>query len=532
MAPVLRPHRGRRGDLRPVIDEPLSPPGPIGTRETKRVAGGAVIALIAGALSFLLSIAYLIVIGRKLGPAGAGVLVLAWSISKLLAEASDLGLDYGILRLGAIAHGTGDEGRFRAVLHSGLVGSLVTGSIAGLALAAGASLMAELFDTPGLTPVLIPLAASVPFTAGSEVVRSGFRAMGDATRSVASTSIIAPGLRLATCVWALSVAPTATAAAWAWLVTEALVFVITAAMLWRRLPSGDRHASTAEGLYRFSLPMSLNRVLLYGNNQTEVFFLPMFTSLTAVGVFGVSRRLSVLVGSLLTSVSVLFNPVVADLHHADRMEELDQLYRVSTRWLLTLGLPVCLVEMLFPTQILAIFGKDFTGGATALMILAVGQLVNVGTGTSANLQAMAGFAKVTMLNSGLFLSMSIVLDLLLIPPFGLLGAAIASTTALIVVNVLRFWQIHKTLGLMPYDRTFLRPLVAAVPAGLVSVFLPLPAMPSWVDLLIRTVVLGIVYLVALFMLGIEPIDREIGRAGIARMRGRLGGARPAAERIT
>jgi O-antigen/teichoic acid export membrane protein len=473
--------------------------------------------------------AYNVVIARQLGTAGAGVLVLAWSISKLLAEASDLGLDYGILRLGSIAHGTRDRDRFRAVVHSGVVGSLVTGTIAGVALAAGASLMATLFKTPGLTPVLIPLAASVPFTAGAEVVRSGFRAMGDATRPVASTSIIAPSLRLATCVWALSMAPTATAAAWAWLITEALVFVITGAMLWRRLPAGDRHASGAEGLYRFSLPMSLNRVLLYGNNQTEVFFLPMFTSVAAVGVFGISRRLSVLVGSLLTSVSVLFNPVVADLHHAERTDELGELYRVSTRWLLTLGLPVCLVEVLFPTQILAIFGKDFTGGATALMILAVGQLINVGTGTSANLQAMAGHAKVTLLNSGLFLSMSIVLDLLLIPPFGLMGAAVANTTTLIAVNVLRFWQIHKTLGFMPYDRTFLRPLVAAIPAGIAAVFIPLPQMRDVVDLLVRTVVLGIVYLLALYALGIEPIDREIGRAGIARIRGRLRSAPTTAD---
>ena len=45
------------------------------------------------------------------------------------------------------------------------------------------------------------------------------------------------------------------------------------------------------------------------------------------------------------------------------------------------------------------------------------------------------------------------------------------------MNVLRLWQIYTRLGLLPYDRTFLRPLAAAVPAGLVSVLLPLSGLP-------------------------------------------------------
>ena len=47
-----------------------------------------------------------------------------------------------------------------------------------------------------------------------------------------------------------------------------------------------------------------------------------------VGVFGVARRLSMLVGSLLTSISVLFNPMVADLHHKRHHTELDRLFNV------------------------------------------------------------------------------------------------------------------------------------------------------------------------------------------------------------
>jgi O-antigen/teichoic acid export membrane protein len=299
-----------------------------------------------------------------------------------------------------------------------------------------------------------------------------------------------------------------------------LVFVATGAMLWRTMPKGDRHASNAEGLFRFSLPMSLNRLLLYGNNQTEVVILGIFGTLADVGIFGIARRLSVLIGSLLTSVTVLFNPVVADLHHANQTAELDHLYKTSTRWLLTLGLPICLVELLLPTQLLSVMGKGFSSGSTALIILAVGQLVNVGTGVTSNLQAMAGHAKTTLLNSLLFLAMSIALDLALIPSFGVVGAAIAAATSTIVVNLLRLWQIYTRLGLLPYDRTFIRPIAAAVPASVVSLLLPLSALSPKLELAIRVVVLGVVYLASLFLLGFETIDREIARAATAKVLGR------------
>ncbi len=460
------------------------------------------------------------VIANRLGPAGVGVFLLALALSKLLAEGGDLGVDYGILRLGGIAHGSADADRFRALVFIGIRGSLLFGSIAAIALAIGAPAVARLLNTPALTAALVPLALAVPFTATTEVARSGLRAMGDATRPVASTSIIAPIVRLVTVVWAVSILVSPESVAWAYLATEAFVFVMTAGMLWRTLPAGDRHRSNAEGLFRFSLPMSLNRLLLYGNNQTEVVILRFFASISDVGVFGIARRLSVLIGSLLTSVTVLFNPVVADLHNTNKTEELDHLYKTSTRWLLTLGLPICLVELLFADELLSVMGNGFRSGSSALIILAIGQLVNVGTGVSSNLQAMAGHAKLTLLNSLLFLSLSIALDLVLIPPLGVLGAAIAAATSTVIVNVLRLWQIHRRLGLMPYDRSFLRPIAAAVPASVVAVFCPLPAMGPKLELAVRVGLLGVTYLGGLVLLGFETIDREIAQAATAKVLGR------------
>lgn len=463
-----------------------------------------------------LTIAYQIVIARKLGAAAFGLLVLALAISEFFAQASDLGLDFGVLRFGGIAHGARDPAGFRAILRPAIPISLLVGATAAGLLIAGGALAARLFDKP-VGPVLVPLALSVPFTGTTIVLLAALRAMGNAVRPVAATSLIAPGLRLITGAAIVLVISSAAAVAWAYAATECAVFVITTFMLWQLLPRAHREPSPTGKLLRFSVPMSLNRLLIYGNSQTEILVLGFLAPAAIVGIFGVARRLSVLLAALLGSVTLLFNPMVADLHHAHRTRELDRVFKASTRWLFTLGLPVFLIEVLFARDILTLFGKDFGAGAIALVILAFGQLVNVGTGTVANLQAMAGYAKLTLINSLLFLSLSIVLDLLLIPDLGLLGAAIAASTSLIVINLLRLWQVHRNLGLFPYDRSFLRPIAAAVPAAIAARFLPLPDLLGFGALVTRVAILGVVYLGSLLVLGLEPVDREIARAAIARV---------------
>jgi O-antigen/teichoic acid export membrane protein len=333
--------------------------------------------------------------------------------------------------------------------------------------------------------------------------------------------IIGPGLRLAASAVAVWIAPTATAAAWAYLVAEALLFVVTALMLRQLLPPSDGSTFSTRRLYRFSAPMSLNRLLLYSNNQTETLFLGFLASSATLGVFGIARRLSQIVGSaLLAAVAVLFDPLVAGLHHTSRTDDLDQLFKTSTRWLFTLGLPVSLLEIVFARDIMRIFGPDFAVGGAALAILTTGQLINVATGISANLQAMAGYTKVTLMNALGFVALSLVFDAAMIPAFGLIGAAIANSAAVVSINVIRLVQIKKRLGISPYDRKFLRPIAAAIPGAALALLLPVANLGSVIALLIRAAVLGVVYIGVLMMLGIDSVDREILRGAFGRLRSR------------
>jgi O-antigen/teichoic acid export membrane protein len=508
-----------------------------GNDPARRVAGGAAVALVGGGLSFCLTTGYQVAVARALGTAGFGLYLLALAVSTFLAEACDLGLDYGVLRFGAIARGVGDSGRLRAVVRRGLLGAFAAGSLASVLLISGATLVARAFGKPDMIPVLVPLAVAIPFTGTAEVGRAALRGMGRAAPSVASDSLVTPGLRLAMVLVALHIAADPPHVAVAYTITEVVALLATLGMLLRVLarqgrPGRRRWRSWTKvrtpGLFRYSLPMSLNRLLLYTNNQTEVLVLGLMRPAGPVGVFGVARRLSMLVGSLLASITVLFNPMVADLHHKRDHAELDRLFGTATRWLFTFGFPLCLIEIGFSRDLLHVFGEGFSGGAAALSILALGQLVNVGTGTVAGVLAMIGRARMSVLNSVFFLGLSLVLDFLMIPPWGILGAAIANATSLAAVNMLRVIQIRQVLGIFPYDRRFLRPLGAGLIGGAVALLLPLAGLDPLPRLALRVLVLGLVYLGALAAFGIDPVDREVARAFRDRLRRQPVASRPAA----
>ena len=64
----------------------------------------------------------------------------------------------------------------------------------------------------------------------------------------------------------------------------------------------------------------------------------------------------------LASVSLTFSPFVADLHHRGERDQLDKLYKQVTRWSLAATIPVLLVLIVLPEQVLRLFGTGFGEG--------------------------------------------------------------------------------------------------------------------------------------------------------------------------
>jgi O-antigen/teichoic acid export membrane protein len=175
--------------------------------------------------------------------------------------------------------------------------------------------------------------------------------------------------------------------------------------------------------------------------------------------------------------------------------------------------------VVMPKELLSVFGHRFEVGATVIVVLALGKLVDSATGPCGLMLNMSGRPGLSLFDNVLVLVANIALNIWLIPIYGIEGSAAAWAVSLALVNVLRVLQVKKVLGMFPFGIGEAKALVAAIAAGAVAL-----AVQRWradanlATLLIGAVALTLTYLGVVAVLGITRDDRLVWDALRGRRR--------------
>ena len=189
---------------------------------------------------------------------------------------------------------------------------------------------------------------------------------------------------------------------------------------------------------------------------------------------------------------------------------LEALYQTVSKWSVSLNLPLFLALVLFPEALLSLFGPEFREGVTALTILAFANIINAATGASGAVLDMTGHSVVKLINASVAVVLAVGLNLLLIPTYGLVGAAISVLASSAAVNLLRITEVYVLLDTTPYNRTFLKPLAAGVVglAAALGVRALVPDAPA-LQALLGIAALFAAYAFTLTRLGLSAEDRLV-----------------------
>jgi O-antigen/teichoic acid export membrane protein len=122
----------------------------------------------------------------------------------------------------------------------------------------------------------------------------------------------------------------------------------------------------------------------------------------------------------------------------------------------------------------------------------------------------SGRVALNMIDNVGVLVVNVLLNLYLIPRYGLFGSALAWMVSLVLVNVARVWQVRKTMGMLPFDSASGKGLIAAV-AALVAALAVSAVASGPVALLVGVPVVLAVYGGVLVGLGLPQDDRILFR---------------------
>jgi O-antigen/teichoic acid export membrane protein len=472
-------------------------------------------------------IAYLL--ARSLGAESFGLYKLAISAAAIVAGLAALGLDSALVRYVAILRRKGDDEGLWGALQLGVGVSALLSVLLAVALFALAYQVADIaFGEPDLAPLLQFLAIFVPFMTLSSVLSGATRGFKKMEYSVFSTNVALLLIRLILigvlffsgldALQAVIIFGLGNLA-----ITFLLLFFVNKEFSLKRPLRSARHDKRE--ILSFSIPLWISGLLKTFRSNIQILLLGSLATVSSVGIFAIVSQLNMLGRMSLNSMTISSKPIIAELHSRGEYDQIGVLYRTTSRWALTLNLPVLIVMVVFSKEILGIFGQEYIGGATALIILAFAELVNVSTGICGSIIDMTGHTRFKLFNSIAQVTVVIGLNLLLIPRYDLLGVAIATMLGIATANLLRFGEVYYLFRLHPYDRTFLKPIMAAIFAFGVALILrqATAGRSNILILAIMALIIAGVYGAILLLLRLPDEEREILGRWLGRARKKLPG---------
>jgi O-antigen/teichoic acid export membrane protein len=490
------------------------------SRQSSVYFGGRIFALTAGYF-------FKVYLARKLGAEALGTYALGLTIIGSLGIFNAFGLSRSATRFVSAYRATERFDLLRGLLVRSILMLFVSNLLfVPILLLSGPFIATRIYHAPELKNYLwifALLMCSGTFNTFFSRVLAGYKEVARGT--MLTTFVGTPLMMLTTiafvvCGWGLRGYLLAQAAA------DGAVFVLLIVTVWKLTPRKIRSYSgpvpALEGrVVSFSATVLVMEFLGFLISHTDKIFLGFYLNPKQVGIYALAAGMAAFVPMILQSVNQIFAPIISDLHARYEYRLMGRMFQTLTKWILGLTFPLAATLIVFARPLMRIFGPDFEPGWSVLVVSTIGQFVNCAVGSSGSLLLMSGNEKHLLRIQAVTAAVTIVLDLTLIHPFGIVGASVAAATTNVLVNLWYLKGAYQQLRLLPYNWSYLRLIPSFVIAivSLVVVARFASGAHKWLELALASFVAYASFLGAAVVMGLDDDDRLITSAIWARTRG-------------
>lgn len=436
----------------------------------KKIAHGTGVALIGTFLALLFGFITRLIIARYGSEAEYGVYSLAIVIITFAIMLASLALPEGIARYIAYFRGKDEAVKIRGVISVALQLATVASIILGTALFLSADAIAlNIFHIPDLALALKIFAIGIPFFTLINILVSIFRGFDrmepQAYFQYALFNILFLLLVLASTMLHLPFV----AIFYTYVIALILTFVALLLYTIKRLPQpitfggAQAAAIVRKELVVFSTPLLVTVMLSSIIFWLDSLLLGYFKTPESVGLYNAARPMAQFVAEPLSLMLLIYTPVATGLYSQNLVIELRRSYTISTKWIVSLTLPFFLVLCLFPEAVLNLFfGPAYTAAAPALCILSIGFIINNLFGPNQSILLAMGQSRFIMWAALAAAIVSVLLNVVLIPPLGIVGAAIAMVVSVVISKVIVAAKAFSLCRSQPLSKNLLKPMVTSV----------------------------------------------------------------------
>lgn len=394
-----------------------------------------------------------VLLARVMGPDGLGAYTLAFAAISLLGIPVQMGISSLVLRETAQANAVADWPRLRGIWFWATRRiALISACVAALSVLVVLAMPQVLPDPARAVFLLgIPL---IPLIALSRVRSAALGGLGHVVWGQMPETLIRPGLLILFVFgWYLSLglALSPKMVMGLHLTAALLAFAVGLALLSRARPDDLRHAGPREVDPKWAnaiWPLALIAGAQSITANADFLMLGWWQAPDQVGIYKVATSGASLTVTGLGILAMITNPRFAALYKTGETRELARLAAYAAALGFAAALPVLVIFALWGDHILSlVFGAAFASGAAAMVILTLGQTLSAFFGTCMGLLNMTGHTKHAMRGMLISVVVNLLLNLVLIPRYGIEGAALATLISTVVWNVLLWWLVRRHLAL-------------------------------------------------------------------------------------
>jgi O-antigen/teichoic acid export membrane protein len=480
------------------------------TRNFNNIIDGAASFFIGNLSNKVINFSVVVLMTRMLSAESFGVFTFVGSVVGSLVILGKLGVDKALLRF--IPKYSANNKKQQIILTVAIVVSVI-----GIFLAAGVMIVFKniyqgdisynpQFDTVFNIFIFI-LACKILLKTATTVVRS----LEYPKLQIVSKDLLQPLFRGVGIVGALYLGYSIVGVAFGITIGLCLALLLTLYIIIQyiglKLSSKIRFRDFREFL-RFSLPVTLqdSGTILY--KHIDILMVGWLLTSSDVAIYKVAYVATAYFTLPLVAFAQIFTPVASRLYENDELTELESIFKIITRWTITIVLFPSVVGILYRKELLSIFGQVYSEAGIMVVIFIISSLVVCGTGVSGNMLLMTDNQYYELANAWVFGVLNVLLNYVLILNLGVIGATIATSTTTVLSNITASVQLWYLEGISPISKKLIKPIIASIPAFVVTYFLS--QQYYGIIGLVGGSILGFaIYATTIYILGIPNQDKKL-----------------------
>lgn len=299
-----------------------------------------------------------------------------------------------------------------------------------------------------------------------------------------------------------------------YLLTEIVLLALRLIYIFKEYSKEDLELQTEYELkdYKYFIRYSLSLFIIVGIDilmrNIDKLMIQSYVGYGQVGIYKATENYLALVAVFITPF-VVFWPMISEMYKKKQIKLIDEMFSNIVKIVSLFSLPVIIFMIVFSKDLLLFFGEEYIVGYSVLYILLIGNVFDALAGPVGALLNMTEYAKYNLVNMIGLLILNVILNFILIPRYGINGAAMATTISLVVINSVNIVQNKILLNVFPYSKENIYLLIFSVAVFFVDKNLYNIVNINIFIKMILFILMNYVILISLYILIIRPNIKEM-----------------------